>query len=151
MSGETDRRPLPARKVTWRTWAAAAAVLAAYLTVPAWLAPSDAAYTWIYRIGLTGVTFLPLAWLGVYTWTRARWWENDIGVSLAWIALALVPFGAPLAWAFWFNHGQLNASFIAWLGVAGPALSSLALLRACWVWARIHREGRNGGSGKDKP
>jgi hypothetical protein len=37
---------------------------------------------------------------------------------------------------------------VAWLEIAGPLLAALTILRLCYVFARIHRDG-NGSNDKE--
>jgi hypothetical protein len=130
------------RGPTWRFWAGVAVTAALYALLGYWLSGSDAAEGWLYRLGLTAATFIPLIFVAVYTWiglrtrTRAKWWTDEIGSSLVIAALSLVPVCGPLAWVFWFMGGSLHASWLAWLEVSGPCVSALAWLRLIWVWVR---------------
>lgn len=139
-----------ARKVTWRSWVALAAGLGIYGALGWWWSSNGTVEEWLYRIGLTAATVLPLAFTAVYT-AKARWWENAIGTALVLAALSIVPTAAPLAYVFWFNGGMLTSSWLAWLEVSGPALSALALGRMCWVWLRVAADGKqDGGGNSDK-
>ena len=134
------------RKVTWRFWAVLAAALVAYAALGYWWSGNGTAEAWLYRIGLTAATVMPVAFVAVYS-AAARWWRNEVGSALCLSALAVVPTVAPLAYAFWFDGGVLTSSWLAWLAVSGPALSALALGRMSFVWARLWRSGRLNGQG----
>jgi hypothetical protein len=127
-----------ARKVTWRSWSALVAGLAAYAALGWFWSGDGAIEEWLYRIGLTAAAVLPLLFLAVYT-AKARWFANPIGTALTLSVLAVVPTTAPLAYVFWFQGGRLTASWLAWLAVSGPALSALALAGMIWVWLRVGR------------
>ena len=135
------------RKVTWRFWAVLAAALVAYAALGYWWSGNGTAEAWLYRIGLTAATVMPVAFVAVYS-AAARWWRNEVGSALCLSALAVVPTVAPLAYAFWFDGGVLTSSWLAWLAVSGPALSALALGRMSFVWWRLYRSGRLGGQGE---
>lgn len=132
------------RKITWRFWAGLAAGLAAYIALGWWWSGNGTVEEWLYRIGLTAATVLPVAFTIVYS-TRARWWRNEVGTAVVLAALSIVPTAFPLAYAFWFDNGMITASWLGWLEVSGPVLSALALARMCWIWLRISREGTSVG------
>jgi hypothetical protein len=140
------------RAPTWRLWASVGVAVALYCVLGYWLSGSSNAEEWLYRIGLTAATFIPLIFVGVYTYiglatkTPAKWWRDDIGSSLVIAALSLVPLAAPLAWVFWYDGGNLRSSWVAWLEVSGPCVSALAWLRLCAVWVRTASRGRRAGA-----
>lgn len=133
------------RRVTWRSWAILAAILGAYIALGwLWLGSDDVAEAWIYRVGLTGAALMPLVFVAVYTATRRQWWTNDVGSVLVQTALCLVPICGPLAWVFWFQHGQLTNTMLAWLAVSGPALATVALARLAFIFWRIAKDQGDG-------
>lgn len=136
------------RKVTWRSWIALAAALAAYGVLGWWWSGNGTVEEWLYRIGLTAASVLPIAFAVVYG-MRAKFWKNEIGTAVVLAALSIVPTAAPLAYVFWFNGGMLTSSWLAWLEVSGPALSAIALARMCWIWLRISRAGNLPDGGDD--
>jgi hypothetical protein len=133
------------RKPGGRFWAGIIAALGAYAAAGYWLSSNGNTEEWLYRLGLTGATLIPVAFVVIYTQiafrpeTQVPWWRDEIGSSLVIAALSLVPLAGPLAWAFWFNGGMLTVSWVAWLAVSGPCISALAWLRLCWVWLRVSR------------
>ena len=128
-------------RVTWRTWALVAAILAVYVVLGwVWLGSDGAAEAWIYRVGLTGAALMPFVFAGVYTATRRKWWTNDVGSVLVQTALCLVPICGPLAYVFWFRGGSLTNTMVAWLAVSGPALAAIALTRLAYIFWRIAKE-----------
>jgi hypothetical protein len=135
------------RQVTWRSWAALAIALGTYVGLGFWLSSSGTAEELLYKWGLLALTVTPLLLTAIYTFTGNRWWANDIGSALVVLALGITWTAWPLAYTFWFLHGMLTVSWLAWIEVSGPALVSLAILRLCYVFARIHRDGR--GSNKE--
>ena len=134
------------RKITWRFWAGLAAGLVAYGAIGWWWSSDGTTEAWLYRVGLTAATVLPLAFAVVYG-IHAKFWRNEVGTAVVLAALSIVPTVAPLAYVFWFNGGQLTTSWLAWLAVSGPALSAIALAWMCWIWLRIGREGGGDGDG----
>lgn len=126
------------RKVTWHSWAALVAGLAAYGVLGWWWSSNGTVEAWLYRIGLTAAAVVPVLFVCVYT-AKAPWWRNEIGASLVVAALSLVPIAGPLAYVFWFEGGVLTSSWLAWLEVSGPCVSALAWLRLCYVWLRVSR------------
>src|SRR5262249_46245275 len=99
----------------------------------------------IYKYGLLAAALAPFVFIGVYAASGNRFWTNDVGTALVQASLCEVPISGPLAWVFWVNHGVLTSSLLAWVEVSGPVLSALAMLRLCWVFLRIHRDGDGGG------
>lgn len=128
---------------TWKVWVPLVLALAAYGLLGWWWSGHGNVEEWIYRIGLTAATVMPLVYAAVYT-ARAKWWTNPIGTSLVLASLAMFPITFPLAYAFWFLHGILSPSWLAWLAVSGPCLSALAFTGMTIVWLRVAR-------GKNKP
>lgn len=129
--------------VTWRSWAVLAAGLVLYAALGWWWSGNGTMEEWLYRIGLTALTFAPVILIAVYTATGKKWWRNDLGSALAWLAGGITWLAWPLAYTFWFLGGMLTSSWLAWIEVSGPALVALAVLRLCWVFLRIDRA-RNG-------
>jgi hypothetical protein len=133
------------RRPTWRLWTGIGAGLAVYAGLGYWWATVGGFEGWLYRIGLTAATVLPLAFVAVYTRiafrpeTQVKWWQDEIGSSLVLAALSVVPVAAPLAYTFWFQGGNLTASWLAYLAVSGPCLTALAWARLCWIWVRVSR------------
>lgn len=129
------------KKLTWRFYALVFTLLGGYAALGYWWSSNGTVEAELYKWGLLAATFTPLLFVGVYTWTRNQWWRTDVGTSLVFLPLALIPIAGPLAWVFWFNHGELTTSWLAWLEVSGPALASLVLLWRSYVWVRIKLTG----------
>lgn len=125
------------KTLTWRFYALVAACLAGYGGLGYWGSSSASAEATLYKWGLLLAAVTPLLFVGVYTWTKSQWWRTDVGTSLVFLPLALIPISAPLAYVFWFDNGMLTTSWLAWLAVSGPALASLVLLWRSYIWARI--------------
>lgn len=136
-----------ARRPTWRTAAFVLSACALYGGAGYWLNGNGNVEEWLYRIGLSVATVVPLLFVGVYTWVGVKrgtggWWTDEIGTALVLAALSVVPVVFPLAWVFWFHDGILHASWDAWLEVSGPCVTALAWLRLCWIWLRLSRHRR---------
>lgn len=129
------------RAVTWRSWTVLAAVLAAYIGLGFWLSSNGAAEENLYKWGLTALTLAPVILMAVYTATGNKWHRNDVGSALAVLSFGLTWTAWPLAYTFWFLHGMLTTSWLAWVEVSGPALIAMAVLRLCYVFLRYHRDG----------
>lgn len=129
------------KRVTWRYWAVPGVLFAAYLALGLTWAPSGGAETWIFKTGTLGATFAPLLLIAIYQASGNRWWANDVGSALVQLALSIVIISGPLAWASWLDHGSITGGMVAWLEIAGPVLVTLAILRLCYVFLRIHRDG----------
>ena len=141
------------KRMTWRIWTAIAVILGAYAGAGFALAGDGRVETHLYRWGLLGATVIPLVFAATYTAIgirggSTRWWTNTLGAGLVFAALTLVPITGPLAWVLWFQNGDLHQSWLAWVEVSGPVLSSLAWLALCYVFLRTHRD-RNGGGSED--
>lgn len=132
------------RRVTWRSWAVLAVVAGAYTGLGWWLRGDGAVEEQLYKWGLLGTSITPFALIAVYTASGNRWWQNDLGSILVQIKLCIALLAGPLAWVFFVDHGMLLPGWVAWIEVSAPALVSLALLRLCWVFWRIHRNGSRG-------
>ena len=135
------------RIVTWRSWAALGALLAIYIGCGFWLSSNGTAEELLYKWGLLALTVAPLLLIAIYGASGNRFWGNDIGSALAVLAFGITWTAWPLAYVFWFLHGMLTVSWLAWIEVSGPALVALAILRLCFVFLRIHRDG-NGSNSK---
>jgi hypothetical protein len=135
------------KAVTWRSWAALAVLLGTYTALGLWLGGNGAVEEALYKWGLLGASLAPLLLIAVYTASGNRWYANDIGSAIVQIKLCIVLFAAPLAWVFFFQSGMLRPGFLAWAEVSAPALVTLALLRLCWVFLRVHRDGNGSGEG----
>ena len=135
------------RTVTWRSWTALAVILGAYVGLGFWLSGNGTAEELLYKWGLLALTVAPLLLLAIYTASGNKFWRNDVGSALAVLAFGITWTAWPLAYVFWFLHGMLTVSWLAWIEVSGPALVALAILRLCFVFLRIHRDG-NGSNSK---
>jgi hypothetical protein len=135
--------------VTWRSWALLGALFAVYIALGLTWNPSGSSETWIFKIGTLGATFTPLLLIAIYTASGNKWYSNDVGSALVVLALSIPVIAGPLAWASWLDHGSITGGMVAWMEIAGPVLVTLAILRLCSVFLRIHREGNGaGGTGK---
>ena len=134
------------RRTTWRSWALPAVLLVVFAVLGLTWNPSGDVADWIYKIGTLGATFSPVLLTGIYAASGNRFWANDLGTALVQSLLSIVVIVAPLCWAVWADHGSITGGLVAWLEIAGPLLAAMTILRLCWVFARIHREG-NGTSG----
>jgi hypothetical protein len=128
------------------TWGLILGLIGLYIALGVWLADEGTVEGWIYRVGLTTAAAVPLIFVGVYTWfglhsarVAAKWWKTSLGSALVIAALSLVPIAWPLAWVFWFDHGELYQSWLAWVEVSGPCVSTLAWLRVCQLWLRVRK------------
>lgn len=133
------------RRVTWRSWALPGALLAVFIILGLTWNPSGDQADWIYKIGTLGATLTPLLLVGIYGVSGNKFWTNDLGTALVQSLLSIVVIAGPLCWAIWIDHGLITGGLLAWLEVAGPVLVTLAILRLCWVFIRIHREAKSGG------
>ena len=134
------------KRATWRSWALPGGLLAVFIILGLTWNPSGSQADWIYKVGTLGATFAPLLLVGIYGATGNRFWANDLGTALVQSLLSITVIAAPLCWAIWVDHGLITGGLGAWLEVAGPLLAAMTILRLCWVFLRIHREG-NGKSG----
>lgn len=146
-----------ARPVTWRLWAGIAAVAVTWAVTGYWLSSNGQVEEWMYRAGLTVASLAPLLFVAIYTWiglrgkVAAAWWRDDLGTALVIAALSLVPIAAPLAYVFWFQGGMLTSTWLAWLEVSGPCVSSVAWLRLCWMWVWLSRRRAAPPAGRPAP
>ena len=136
------------RSVTWRAWAVPSALFAAYIVLGLTWTPHGSVLEWIFKAGALGATFAPLMLIGIYTATGNKWYTNDIGLALVQLALGIAIIAGPLAWSAWLDNGSITGGMVAWLEIAGPVLVTLAILRLCFVFLRVHRDG-NGHSNQE--
>jgi hypothetical protein len=136
------------KQATWRSWALPCALLAVAIVLGLTWNPSGNQADWIFKVGTLGATFAPLVLAAVYTATGNKWWANDLGTALVQSLLSIVVISAPLCWAIWVDGGKITGGLGAWLEVAGPLLAAITILRLCYVFLRIHREG-NGSNDKE--
>lgn len=126
-------------RTTWRYWIIVVAGLAVYGLLGWWWSSNGTTEEWLYRIGLTLASVMPVLFAIIYG-VRAKWWRNEIGSSIVLTALSVIPLAAPLAYVFWFDGGHLTTSWLAWLAVSGPCLTALGLARMSYVWLKIGRK-----------
>ena len=127
------------RQVTWRAWAVPSALFAIYIVLGLTWTPHGSAVEWIYKIGTVGATFTPLLLVAIYVASGNKFWKNDVGLALVQLALSIAIIAGPLAWASWLDGGSITGGMVAWLEIAGPVLVTLAILRLCYVFLRVHR------------
>ena len=128
-------------RVTWRAWAVPAALFGAYIILGLTWTPHGSALEWIFKTGALGATFTPMLLIGIYSASGNHWYANDVGLALVQLALGIVIIAGPLAWSAGLDNGSITGGMVAWLEIAGPVLVTLAILRLCWVFLRIHRAG----------
>jgi hypothetical protein len=131
------------RRVTWRYWAVPVILFAVYIVLGLTWTPDGSAVEWTYKLGTLGATFTPLLLIAIYQASGNRWWANDVGSALVQLAFGIVIIAGPLAWASWLDNGSITGGMVAWLEIAGPVLVTLAILRLCYVFLRIHRDGNS--------
>ena len=136
------------RQVTWRSWLVQGVLFAAYIVLGASWAPPGGVAEWTFKTGTLGASFAPLLLTGIYTASGNKWWLTDVGSALVQLALSIVIIAGPLAWASWLDHGSITGGMVAWMEIAGPVLVTLAILRLCFVFLRIHRDG---SAGEEEP
>src|SRR5208282_2695035 len=132
------------RSVTWRAWAVPGILFAVYIVLGLTWTPSGSTEEWTYKIGALGATFAPLLLIAIYGASGNKFWLNDVGSALVQLALSIPIIAGPLAWSAWLDHGSITAGMVAWLEIAGPVLVTLAILRLCYVFLRVHRDGNSG-------
>ena len=138
------------KSATWRSWALPGGLLAVFILLGLTWNPGGSVDIWIFKTGTAGATVAPLLLTGIYTATGNKWWRNDLGTALVQSLLSIIIIVGPLAWAAWRDNGSITGGLVAWLEIAGPLLAAMTILRLCWVFARIHRDG-NGGSEDEAP
>lgn len=138
------------KRATWRSWALPGGLLAVAVVLGLTWNPAGPADAWIFKIGTLGATFAPLLLTGIYSVTGNTWWRNDLGTALVQSLLSIVIIAGPLAWAAWRDHGSITGGLVAWLEIAGPLLAAITILRLCYVFARIHRDGNGQSVSEDE-
>lgn len=106
------------------------------------LADNGTAETWLYRVGLLACTLVPIFFVSAYTYLGfkgvVKWWVSKVRTAFVQAVLSISIITGPLAYVFWFNHGMLTASWLAWLEVSGPIVCALAWGRFCGYWLAGH-------------
>ena len=125
--------------VTWRAWAVPSALFAVYIVLGLTWTPHGSTLEWIFKTGALGATFAPLLLIAIYGASGNRFWENDVGLALVQLAFGISIIAGPLAWSAWLDGGSITGGMVAWLEIAGPVLVTLAILRLCYVFVRVHR------------
>lgn len=112
--------------------------ICAYIAAGFWLHNSSMIESWLFKIGLTAATFIPILFVSIYTYFgfrgKAKWWTNQIGTALVEAALSIEPIVVPLMVAIWFYNGSITPSWLGWFEVSGPVVSALAWLQLCIIW-----------------
>lgn len=127
------------QKVTWKSWVVILALLIAYVILGVFYSSNNRIDYLIYEWSLAGGTLAPILLIGIYAYTHNQWWTNDVSTALVRTLLCLIPFAGPLAYVFWVQNGVLGPGMLAWIEVASPALSVIAILYMCFVFARAGR------------
>ncbi len=130
-------------RVTWRAWAVPSALFAVYIVLGLTWTPHGSVLEWIFKTGALGATFAPILLVAIYTASGNKWYTNDVGLALVQLALSIAIIAGPLAWASWLDNGSITGGMVAWLEIAGPVLVTLAILRLCFVFLRVHRSSGN--------
>jgi len=135
--------------VTWRSWALPGGLLIVFIVLGLTWNPGGSIDIWIFKAGTAGATVAPLLLTGIYTATGNKWYGNTLGTALVQSLLSIIVIAAPLAWAAWRDNGSITGGLVAWLEIAGPLLAAITILRLCYVFLRIHRDG-NGTSSNEE-
>jgi len=131
-------------KLTWRFWAALAALLAIYTGAGFALAHNGRFDGDFYTTGLCVAFAAPVLFVATYTAMGKKWWRNDLGTNLVMLGLAAEPENFGLAWTFLFNHGMLTTTWLAWITIGGPWWTGMVLLWRFAILLRVNRDERNG-------
>lgn len=125
-------------RITWRWWAGLIAAAGAYVGLGFWLGGSGTVEQLLFKWGLLGASIAPFLLILIYTLSGNKWWGNDVGSAIVQVKLCVAWLVIPLAWVFFADNGVLHPGWLAWAEVSAPAAVTLALLRLCWVFARVH-------------
>ena len=125
-------------RITWRWWAVLTAALGTYVGLGFWLGTNGTVEELLFKWGLLGASIAPFLLIAIYTLSGNKWWGNDMGSAIVQIKLCVAWLVIPLTWVFFKDGGVLHPGWLAWAEVSAPAAVALALLRLCWVFARVH-------------
>lgn len=132
------------KRVTWRFWALTVGVIIAYGLLGIPFHHNDKVEYNLYKYGLGAVCVIALGYVAVYTFLgltgSAKWWKTNMGSNFVLLALGVLPIAGPLAWVFWFDHGLLTSTWLAWCEVGGPPASALLYARQTTLWLHAVRE-----------
>jgi hypothetical protein len=137
------------KRITWRSWTVIAVLLGAYIALGFAYGHNGIVEGRVYKWGLLAASIAPFLLTGVYSASGNHWWANDVGSAIVQIKLCIALLVIPLTWVFWIDGGILSPGWLAWVEVSAPAMVALALLRLCWVFLRIHRDGNGHDSGEE--
>ena len=142
------------KSATWRSWALPGGLLGIFIILGLTWNPGGSVDIWIFKTGTAGATVAPLLLTGIYTAAglrgAAKWWTNDLGTALVQSLLSIIIIVGPLAWAAWRDNGSITGGLVAWLEIAGPLLAAITILRLCFVFLRIPRDGNGNASSDEK-
>lgn len=131
------------KPITRRFWYAVAILAAAYIVLGMFYNKNAGVESSLYKWALLAVSAGTLTYAAIYTVISMRspgkWWQNNVGTSLVILSLALFQQSVPLAWVFWFDHGMLTNTWLAWAEVCSPAISAFAVAWLCRIYLRNSR------------
>lgn len=127
-------------------WITGVILVAVWVVLGFFFDESTTALTWLARISQAADTIAPLLFVLLYTTLGltggAKWWKTDVGTNIVWLELAVVCTGGILAWAFLFNHGDLNNPVLGWAYIGGLLAGALIITWRSVIWLRADRYAR---------
>jgi hypothetical protein len=98
----------------------------------------------LYKGVLIGLAVAAALFVAVYTVIglkgAARWWKNDIGLTLVLKDVAIAFAVLPPILSIFFQFGRLTSDIAAWIDIGALGAASLIIFWRTWIWVRIARQ-----------
>lgn len=97
-----------------------------------------------FAYGLAAAFFAPLLLILVLAKAGSRFWENDVGLNLVFLAVATMPENGGLAWTFLVDNGHLHSALLEWTLIGGPWWVVLCNMWRLTLIRRLRKDADNG-------
>lgn len=127
------------RLVSWRFWAALAALAGTWIGLGFIWDTSSTAIKWFSDTGIVAVPVAVLIFMIVYG-IIGKWWKTDFGNRLVMLPLSAMWIALMLVWAVFFHKGLINTPLSAWMFTGGYLFQAGMLFWGSFLWIRAARE-----------
>lgn len=125
-----------------RAWTVGPALLAAWVVLGHFY-DSSPALAWLPKWALAAAVLAPAFFIATYTALGVlgpgKWWKTDIGINMVWLELATIGTTGWIAWAAFFNHGELNTPVQAWAYIGGLLAGATIITWRSVIFLRAYR------------
>jgi hypothetical protein len=129
-----------------RAWIVILILVAVFIALGPVLDSKSSLVVLLYKIGIISLPSSAFLFILVYTILgfrgRAKWWMNDIGMSIVMPYFALVTSNCVLAWTELFHRGLLDTPLPVWIDISSLYGATLLLGWRSYVWLKVSREER---------